>query len=78
VSDASLVIDVAVALKNSTPAELGARMTVDHGRTRGCSIGPVSDRPRRRAWRAIQDSAVRRHAGRSQSRRLASCSIGLV
>ena len=54
------------ALNQTVVPSVGTRIAVDHGRTCGCSIGPVTRRPSPSSVAAIQASAPARHSGSSQ------------
>ena len=54
------------AFIHTSPPVVGARSTVAHGRTRGCSTAPVRSRPASASRRSIQPSACSRHAAEDQ------------
>ena len=54
------------ALNQTVVPSVGTRIAVDHGRTCGCSIGPLTRRPSPSSVAAIQASAPARHSGSSQ------------
>jgi hypothetical protein len=58
----SNAVSGAAAFSHTTPWDVGMRRTVAHGRTRGCSTGPVRSMPAAARRASAQAVAARRQA----------------